>query len=164
MLRMVEVEQQVNFDSARVAINTIGGLVLVAEPNGLLGLPGGGLSQGELNNEMHERCRGRAGIGIAQAAVREAFEEISVCVQLDYLVGVYRKPNEKGRPLAHEYIFAASIKKGIPRAQGEHPRIQIATIQEIAALKASKGLRYSRVLRQARDFLGGAHAEFSNFR
>ncbi|OQY19884.1 MAG: hypothetical protein B6I34_09105 [Anaerolineaceae bacterium 4572_32.1] len=81
-------------------------LLTKREDFGIWVLPGGGIEAGE---------------SIAQAAVRETYEETGLEVELTRLVGIYSRPtwpigNGGG---AHSILFAAKVTGGVVRPQPE---------------------------------------------
>ncbi len=81
-----------------VLTDTAGRAILLWQPRLKYGLPGGMV-------EPHETP--------AQAAVREAWEEIGVEIELGYLVGMYHVLGG-GRPEQVSFVFAATVVAGTP--------------------------------------------------
>lgn len=86
------------YSAGSILTDTGGRILLLWQPRGKYGLPGGIV-------EPHETP--------AQAAVREAFEEIGVELALTHLVGMYHLFGG-GRPEQVSFVFGARIVAGVP--------------------------------------------------
>ncbi len=78
-------------------------------------LPGGFMDEGET---------------IEQAAVREAFEETGLEVELDTLLGIYSRPDRDPRGQTVSVVFVARAT-GTPRGQDDALRARIFRLREL---------------------------------
>ncbi|CAN5898584.1 hypothetical protein BH24DEI2_BH24DEI2_14220 [soil metagenome] len=97
LMKQIETHRQC---AAVILTNDQGKVLLLRQPRGFYGLPGGIVDQGETP---------------PTAAVREAREEVGVEVELDFIIGTYLLTGG-GWPDIFASVYKAHVLKGTPHA------------------------------------------------
>lgn len=100
-------------------------------------LPGGGLEEGE---------------EVAAGAIREAFEEASVNVELTGLVGLYP---QVGNSHSFNFVFSANILRGEPSASDNVLRLEWMSQKEFEALEDEKIVSPKKLRKIIADYFAG---------
>lgn len=98
---------------------------------GRLSLPAGRLDPGE---------------SLQEAAVREAFEETGLTVEITGLLGAYHCAMTSEGSFGVNFVFSADVVSGEPTPSDEHPELRWATTAEIEQFHALGTIRGSHVI------------------
>jgi ADP-ribose pyrophosphatase YjhB (NUDIX family) len=102
-------------------------------------LPGGGLEEGE-----------EVGVG----AIREAFEEASVHVELTALVGLYP---QVGKSHSFNFVFSANILSGEVLASDNVLRVEWMSREQFEAIEDEKMVSPKKLRKIFTDYFNGVH-------
>ena len=112
-----------------------------AVARGRLSLPAGRLDPGE---------------SLQGAAVREAFEETGLTVEITGLLGAYHCAMTSEGSFGVNFVFAAEVVSGEPTPGDEHPELRWASTAELEQLHSSGEIRGSHVIDAVRRADQGA--------